>query len=375
MGEVGAQRSAPLRLTGAVLPPVDRKARMRILELNVHDPEYPRNARIRQYLQQQGYDVVVDRRNESPNYLLNVARVIRRGVTAKGPFDVVLLSELSVQYAVAGWVVALRHRATYVADSFVGMYESNVEDWQIASGGSIKGRLYSLFDTLSSRLPKANLIDTDARAAQLGKRARGPVFTLPVGAPDWVIHQLSVRSASDPLRVLYYGNYIPLHGLPFVLSELAQTDPGQLQVTFVGQGEARPAAEALARQLGVHEQIQWVGHVEPNRLGSIIAEHDVVLGVFGESPKATSVIANKVWQGLYAGKTVITRASPALDEVRDIVTTQLIEVDPQETGSLRNALLLLARDVSVRHDDAREKLRDYVELRFASFGAWLEDRR
>jgi glycosyltransferase involved in cell wall biosynthesis len=58
--------------------------------------------------------------------------------------------------------------------------------------------------------------------------------------------------------------------------------------------------------------LEWVDY---DALIGYLHEADVCLGIFGTSDKAASVIPNKVFQILAAGKPLITRDSPAIREL------------------------------------------------------------
>jgi glycosyltransferase involved in cell wall biosynthesis len=82
---------------------------------------------------------------------------------------------------------------------------------------------------------------------------------------------------------------------------------------LVGTGQDADHIDAeLARRAlpGVH-RVPWMAYPQ---LRDAMARADVVLGIFGTSDKAASVIPNKVFQAAMARRPLITRDSPALRE-------------------------------------------------------------
>jgi len=351
----------------------------RILYANVHDRHYPRNHRVRTFLSDQGHEVVTDDRDGAYGLVRGSARIIYSGVRRRGPFDVVILSELGLKFAPAAWIVAKRHRARLVSDAFIGLYESNVEDRSRTSPGSVRARLYRAFDRWAARTSAVCLTDTVVRRDRIIRDGARRVVVLPVGAPSWA-HFMPRHATSDCVHVLYYGNYIPLHGLPYVVKAIAALqEPQRFRFTFVGEGPARPDIERAARRAGVFDLISWQDYVPPHELARLIADSDVVLGVFGTSPKAATVLANKVWQGLSAGRYVVTRESEALDEILPLIEhTQLRVVDPYATESLTKVLDELASSVTSNPQssvfpDSEKALEGYVESMYDDLNVALTE--
>lgn len=303
----------------------------------------------------------MDHRRDRKSYLITCIAMLVRAVRVKGPFQVVILSELGVQYSWVAKLIALRHRAPLIVDAFVGMYETNVEDWKRVSPASARGRIYRFFDWLASRLSNIALIDTEVRTLRLIQDGARTAISCPVGAPEWARPSLESQDTSK-LRILYYGNYIPLHGLDFVVDNLARTTHLDMEIVFIGDGEGRPPIEERAVSAGL--SIQFFANVPESDLITYIHNADIVLGVFGESEKAATVIANKVWQGLAAGRHVITRSSEALEEIRNIVGRQLIVVDVDNPFGLAEAIIEVEPASHSRFNNTHLKLEQYVDAKF-----------
>ncbi|ODA91149.1 hypothetical protein ATY41_00115 [Leifsonia xyli subsp. xyli] len=337
---------------------------MKIAYCRVWDTEYPRNARIRAFLEEQlDAEITITRRREGPRWrrMLHDLRALLFTVHGR---RVYILSEFSLPYVAVVWAVARLNRGVLVADGFVGQYETMVEDWKKARPGSLRARWYALVDTMACALADLVLIDTRVRAQQLAAAHPGTdVLSLPVGAPGWARPATGTaadrrRAADEPLRVLYYGNYIPLHGPPVIVEALATLGAAvPLEATFIGDGTLRASIRARAAELGIAGQCRFLEPVPAIELADHLAAADVVLGIFGDSPKARSVIANKVWQGLAAGKTVVTRSSPALEEVAGAVGESLVQVDGSSPAELVSALAAALRSIGEPGPDAARRSR------------------
>jgi hypothetical protein len=291
-----------------------------------------------------------------------------------GPADVIILSELELQFAWVAWLLARLRRAPCWIDFFVGMYETNIEDWGECGPNSLRARLYRAFDALALRSGDAVFTDTRLRAQRLRvQRPQARVLSLPAGAPEWAVPETgSPREESQgSLRLLFYGSYLPLHGVPFILEGIAIAQKERpLAAVFVGSGGLRAEAERRCSELGLQEICAFRDPVPEPQLAALIAESDVVLGIFGQSEKAATVIANKVWQGLACERFVVTRESAALLEIRDLVSPYLIEVSLDSPRSLADALCAMPDRPSRTLDTAR-LLAGYVDDQFEALAGLL----
>lgn len=346
----------------------------KVVYFSVRNTEYPRNARVRSYLNSRGYDVAVVPAELSGSGTHKLLSNTRRLWHARRGAEIVVLSEFSLKYAPLTWAIARLKRAVHVVDGFVGRYESEVEDRGAVSSRSVKGRALWLMDRTALRLADVYLIDTDVRAERARKNARSrtAVITLPVGAPSWAQPQ-ALPADLEGVQILYYGNYIPLHGIEYAVEAIAGLPSGSaVRLTLLGtESRGRALVDALPED--VRHRFTVLAPVPENELAEIISRHHLVLGIFGTSPKAASVLANKVWQGLAAGRTVLTRDSPALAEISTIVGPQLRTVPAGSSKDLAEQFAVLTSDLP-SYPESASGLEEYVRKRFAALVDELESR-
>lgn len=293
--------------------------------------------------------------------------------------DVVIVSEFQIKNIPAAWLACKVFRKPLIVDGFVGRYETYVGDWRHVGETSPKAMVYRVMDALAFHLSDLYLIDTEVRAQQIRSKFgvrdthAARVLSLPVGAPSWAVPiTRQVRNAGSPYRVLYYGNYVPLHGVEHVIDAVKRISPGlAVQLTMVGNGDRRPIAEQRVSDLELGDIVKFVDSVPESQLHSLIEAHDLVLGIFGSSAKASSVIANKVWQGLACGRPVLTRSSDALREISEIAGDLLVQVPSADSQSIGQAVLELASETDSRiyaGDYVSVRLEQYVAAKYDHFG-------
>jgi SAM-dependent methyltransferase len=235
----------------------------------------------------------------------------------------------------------LARRRRVVLDMFLSVYDTVVLDRRLVDPGSLPGRLARLLDRLAVRAADLALLDTPQQvelAVDVLGLPRGKLAAVPVGAEPERFPP-SPPSQDGPLRVLFYGTFIPLHGTRTIAAAIRHLQGEELAFTVVGHGQERAAFD---RELAGLEGVTVHDWVAYDRLGELVAGHDVVLGIFGDTGKALRVVPGKVYQAACAGRAVVTADTPAVRAAFD--PDELALVPPADPDALAVALRELAKD-------------------------------
>jgi glycosyltransferase involved in cell wall biosynthesis len=197
-------------------------------------------------------------------------------------------------------------------------------------------------------LRRADLVflDTEAHARRIEKLfgfASGSMGSVWVGAEtdcfrrDAKITPAPPAPADAPLRVLFYGQFIPLHGIETIIRAARLTRSEAIEWQLIGQGQE---SERIARLLDEQPlpRLRWDTWVDYEQLPGRIAGADICLGIFGTSEKAASVIPNKVFQIVAMGRPIVTRDSPAIREMLENLPPCVYLVPPGDPDALASAL-------------------------------------
>jgi GT2 family glycosyltransferase/glycosyltransferase involved in cell wall biosynthesis len=259
-----------------------------------------------------------------------------------GQLDVLLLRLLTLRYG---------PRIVYAP--LVSVTETLVEDRRRYSRDGLVARSFRALDRLCCRAADIVVADTREHRRYFVERLGvdpGRVVVCHLGADNATFRPLpDIAPASergDPVEVLYFGQYLPLHGLDVVVDAVGRLSTRKdLRFTFIGTGEERPRIQRLVEASRANAEFRdWVPYDE---LGARIARADIVLGVFGASEKARMVVPNKVYEAALVGRAILTADTPAIREVfTDGDDIALCRADGAE---LARRIVELASDAAKRH--------------------------
>lgn len=236
-------------------------------------------------------------------------------------------------------------------DWFLSAYDTIVLDRKLVALRGPAAWGIRFVEWIAARLADVAFMDTAAHARRMERLfglPQGRLGSVWVGAEESAFRisaATEVNGSSDsvrrPFSVLFYGQLIPLHGISTIVEAAALTQKEDIEWLLVGRGqESAILADALARHS--LPRVRWVEWMDYGRLIDAMQRADVVLGIFGTSEKAGSVIPNKVFQAAMAGRPIITRDSPAIRELlRE--TPPLVQFVPAGDASALAAAVRLAK--------------------------------
>lgn len=230
-------------------------------------------------------------------------------------------------------------------DWFLSAYDTVVLDRALVGPRHPLAWLLWSVEWIAVRLADRVFMDTQAHA-----RRMEAVFGLAAGrcGAVWVGAETAVfpntpctaagRRPGDPLQVLFYGQFIPLHGLETIVAAARLLRDQPIDWLLIGKGQDAPRIRALleADPLPRVRRLDWVDYAS---LVAYIEQSDVCLGIFGASAKAASVIPNKVFQVVAAGRPLVTRDSSAIRELLSPLDGCAYLVPPADPDALAAALL------------------------------------
>ena len=192
-----------------------------------------------------------------------------------------------------------------------------------------------------------------------------------VGAePIFSISNNAVKRSgnAEKLRVGFWGTYIPLHGIEFIIKAAdVLKDDKRIVFSLLGRGQTYKKNVELARSLKLNN-IEFNDLIPLKELPDFIAKCDIALGIFGKGEKALCVIPNKIFEAIQMKVPIITSNTPAINELfthrKNILLCEI--ADPK---SISEGILELVNNEDLRMkiaDNAYQLYREKTSLRCIS---------
>lgn len=283
-------------------------------------------------------------------YLIALPSLVIRYLLSTPSHDAVVVPYPGQVDVIVARMLSVITRKPVVFVPHVSLHETVVEDRHLVKERGIVSRFLRLLDVLSLRVSDLVVVDTpdalEHYRVHLGLRPE-KVVVVPVGAEDDLFRPPPMKRREDrTLKVLFYGTFIPLQGVDTILRAAREVSCDAIAFRLIGTGQEYARALAWANQQGLRN-VEWVPWVDYERLPEAIAEADVCLGIFGDTPKAGRVIPNKVYQALAMGKPVVTGDYAVVRRyLRD--HHDCILVRPGRPDELADALRMLAHEPELR---------------------------
>lgn len=209
---------------------------------------------------------------------------------------------------------------TIVLDVFTSMYDSLVNDRQTIGRFSVKALYHYCREYLILHMSDVLLFDTQSQKDYLtdlfGVKAKQSVV-LPVTIDLNFLKSIPVPTkgthfAADKFNVFFYGTFIPLQGIEFIIKAVNLTREVDARFWILGRGQKYDEMHKLAEQEQVLDRLTFLPSVGYSDLIGYIKEADLCLGIFGGTQKAQRVIPNKLLESAACAKPIVTGSSPEI---------------------------------------------------------------
>lgn len=296
---------------------------------------------------------IVNRR-EGPSRYLETLRGLRRARPASTDLYVVGFRGHEIYPAVRAWA----RGKPVVLDSLVSPSAALTGDGKAGRGGELLGRLLRPVERHILRSADALIADSTGHADYLCDEfgiEPSAVHIVPIGAAEGPPRRPT--GPDRPLRLLFYGTFLPLHGIGVVTDALEAVAHLDLRVHIVGGSESR-----LCHPGAYHDR--WIPFRE--LVAEVLPNTDLMLGgPFGDTDQASRVVTGKTVQALAAGVPTVVGRSPETERAGFVDRENCLLVPRGDPHALAAAIAW-----ADTHRDALERIgrngRALYEARFST---------
>ncbi|WP_024954291.1 glycosyltransferase [Sulfurospirillum arcachonense] len=255
-------------------------------------------------------------------------------------------------------------RNKIINDFFISNYDTYVFDRKKISKINPRAWWKYFQDWINFRFSKYLLSDTQKHFEYWEKlfgKFSGKHFVLPVLADKNIYYPNTKEKKHDIIEILFYGSFIPLHGIDIILNafKILENNNISFNANIIGNGQTFKEMKKLFVNLKLTNVKMDGNFITEKNLANKIRDTDIVLGVFGNSTKATSVVPNKVYQALACKKTIITMKSSALDEF--FTSNDLIQCE-NKAEILAEKLIIIIENGSLRKQISTNGHNSFLDL-------------
>jgi len=206
---------------------------------------------------------------------------------------------------------ARRWKVPLVIDPLISAYEKDVWERKRFSAASLRGARRKKWETRLFSAADRVVADTPAHRSYFENEfnlTEENLSIIYVGAEESVFQPMPAMPAENRFEILFYGSFLPLQGADVIIEAARMTRDENILWTLLGAGGRKDDIRRLADGLSNIRFEPWIAY---DRLPYRMAKANLLLGVFGTTPKADFVIPNKVYQAMAVGRPIITRRATA----------------------------------------------------------------
>ncbi|MEW5894785.1 MAG: glycosyltransferase [Candidatus Omnitrophota bacterium] len=250
-------------------------------------------------------------------------------------------------------------RKPVIFDSFVSIYMTMCMDRKTFKPNGILADLSKWIDKTACNDADLIICDTFEHIKFFSETFHidpKKIVRLWVGSDNDIIRPGS-SIAEQPDLIHFHGEFQQLHGVETII--YAARELPQYRFRLIGDGRQRKPCETLVKELNLNN-VTFVNPVPYRELALQMGEAAICLGIFGNTIKARTVIPNKVYEAMAAGKPVITADTPAARELLNHRgNAYLCKIaDPE---SLADAIKTLMSDPELRQSIAERGHQTFLQ--------------
>lgn len=248
-----------------------------------------------------------------------------------------------------------------VIDAFISLYDTIVNDRKLVASNSLVARGLKKIEKRAFEFSEVVVTDTPQNSVYYSQLFELPLqkfVAIPLSTNEDDMQAAPYMPSSKPVKVLFIGTLVPLHGVETILSAISQLrDNKNIEFTIIGNGQDGQLVEAYLKEFP--GSITWVKAWQgASQIANHIFDSDICLGIFGGGAKAQRVCPYKIYSYALCGRAIITGETDWTRNAFDSLESKPIQTTPVENPVLlADAILELAIS-----DEKRKSLADSAAI-------------
>lgn len=371
---------------------------MRVCYFGTYRKEYIRNRLMIDRLKMGGINVIEchetlwldyqDRENivakgwKDPRYWLRFFIVYTRLLNKYrkfGKYNLMIVGYPGQLDVIIAKILTIIRKKPLIWDFYMSVYLI-ANERKLAQKSRIGVMVLRLLEKFSFHLSDWIIVDTDAYAEWIHNEysvKHDKLWFLPLGADDRIFKPKSEPNSKDTFKCLYYGSYIPNHGLEYVI-EAANLlrDDSSIIFELVGDGPEKHKILGLVDNYNL-SNVKFLDWTSQEVLVEKISQADICLGSFGNTPQALMTMQNKIHECMAMGKVIINGDSPVMQsQLRD--NANIILCAREDPLSLADKIISIKNNPLLRKSIGSEAFQYYqdhlsLDITSKSLFRWLLD--
>jgi len=247
---------------------------------------------------------------------------------------------------------------------YMPIYDTIVNDRKIAKPNSVLAKFIFFVEKTAWRWSDMILKESNAEIDYFSNQFnvdKKKFRRLLISSDESKFPSCQFKEFHEKFVVLYHGTFIPHHGVDTIIKAARiLSEENKIIFKLCGKGQTLAENKELAEKNKL-KNVEFLGWLEFDKLIENINHSDVCLGIFGDSSKATYGVTNKNYQILCSQKPLITRDSPAMQEINAENRKNCILVPPNDPKKLAEAILFLKDNSEERKKIAMNGRKLYVD--------------
>ncbi len=337
---------------------------MKVCYFGAYNPNYSRNAVIRAGLVKFNVEVLQCVMPPKTGTAKCAIALLRQFVRIPAhDLSALIVPEFNQRIVPLAWLLAKRLSIPVIFDPLISTYHSIVAEHKAVPRNSLEARKLHFKDKLSMLMADVLFTDTRAHADYFSREFvldGKKIFVVPVGANESICYPVSAPLATGSFTVAFWGSFLPLHGIEYILqaAKLLQKEQ-EIHFLVLGKGPGYVRMRELANELNL-QQVDFGGLFNLGDLPMLMSKVDICLGIFGKTEQAERVVPNKVFESMAMRKPIITGDNPAIRELFEH-KRHLYTVPLGSAESIADAILDLMKNKSLRQEIADEGYHLFLE--------------